>query len=100
MSRKNKKAAGGNQTAFKTKHPTDTAINTNAQRQRLLAALRKGNISTLDARRELDILHPAARVQELREAGHHIITYWHDDATELGQVHRVANYVLLREASV
>lgn len=66
-----------------------------AQRARLLEALRSGPLSTLEARRELDVLHPAARVQELRERGHPITTTWTFEATPCGERHRVARYVLL-----
>jgi hypothetical protein len=69
-----------------------------AQRQRLLAALRKGAISTLRCRRELDVLHPAAGVMGLREDGHNILTAWRVEETDAGIRHRVAEYVLLAEA--
>ena len=68
------------------------------QRARLLAALRIGPISTLDARSRLDVLHPAARIQELREAGHQIVTEWYCQETFVGCPHRVAKYVLLAVA--
>ena len=64
-----------------------------AQRSRLLAALIKGPVSTLAARKFHDILHPAARVQELRNRGHLIDTIWTDDITAEGNVHRVALYL-------
>ena len=64
-----------------------------AQRARLLAALIKGPVSTLAARKYHDILHPAARVQELRNRGHLIDTVWTDDVTAEGNVHRVALYL-------
>jgi len=64
-----------------------------AQRSRLLAALHKGPVSTLDARKYHDILHPAARVQELRNRGHLIDTVRIDDVTAEGNVHRVALYL-------
>ena len=64
-----------------------------AQRFRLLAALRKGPVSTLDARKFCDILHPAARVQELRDRGHCIDTVWVEDITSEGRPHRVAQYL-------
>lgn len=64
-----------------------------AQRSRLLAALIRGPVSTLKARREYDILHPAARVQELRDRGHLIDTVRIDDVTAEGNVHRVALYL-------
>lgn len=66
-----------------------------SQRQRLLEALRQRSLSTLDARRELDVMHPAARVMELRQEGANIITHWSREPTECGGLHRVARYVLL-----
>lgn len=77
---------------------TDTAyyadLSAAAQRLRLLDALRIAPVSTLEARRNLDILMPAARVRELRLLGHVIKTYWSKEATECGRLHRVARYVL------
>ena len=64
-----------------------------AQRSRMLAALHKGPVSTLDARKYHDILHPAARVQELRDRGHLIDTVWVEDITSEGFPHRVAQYL-------
>lgn len=64
-----------------------------AQRSRMLAALREGPVSTLDARKFHDILHPAARVQELRDRGHLIDTVWVEDITSEGFPHRVAQYL-------
>ena len=64
-----------------------------AQRSRLLAALIKGPVSTLKARRDDDIMHPAARVQELRKRGHLIDTVWTADFTSEGNLHRVALYL-------
>ncbi|MHC1790665.1 helix-turn-helix domain-containing protein [Solidesulfovibrio sp.] len=52
-----------------------------------------GPVSTLAARKFHDILHPAARVQELRNRGHLIDTVWADDVTAEGNVHRVALYL-------
>lgn len=66
-----------------------------AQRARLLKALQQRSISTLEARHDLDVLHPAARVQELRERGWNILTHWDSQETKPGHVHRVARYVLL-----
>lgn len=67
-----------------------------AQRQRMLKALRRGHVSTIYARRNLDILCPAARVLELRRAGYRIKTVWVWDRTDCGKSHRVALYVLAR----
>lgn len=69
------------------------------QRERLLSYLREhGSITTIAARRDLDILMPAARFLELRRFSHRIDTVWVDRATEAGRVHRVAKYVLVGEA--
>lgn len=65
-----------------------------SQRMRLLAALRNRSLTTLDARRELDVLHPAMRILELRRKGHDIRTVWTTQATDAGIKHRVARYVL------
>ena len=67
-----------------------------AQRLRLLAELEARNsLTTIEARRDLDILMPAARVFELRARGYDIETFWIDDLTECGRKHRVARYVLM-----
>lgn len=65
-----------------------------AQRAAILWALRQGPLTSLDAMRELGILRAAARVHELREEGHNIVTHWEQQA-ESGYTHRVASYVLL-----
>jgi hypothetical protein len=67
-------------------------------RQRVLAALRLGTLSTFEARRYLDVPHPAGRVQELRTAGHDIATLRTTEASENGRPHVIAVYVLRREA--
>lgn len=67
-----------------------------SQQQRLLQRLRQGSLSTLEARQELDILMPAARVHELRhQQNFNIVTHWEDGKTVKGKMHRVARYVLL-----
>lgn len=66
-----------------------------AQRQRLLDALRKSPVSTIAARRELDIMMPAARVHELRHRfGLVIDLIWVQEPTDCGKLHRVGLYVL------
>lgn len=66
-----------------------------AQRKRLLDALHCGSVTTLEARCNLDILHPAMRVRELRLAGYDIRTIWIDADTGFGVKHRVARYILV-----
>lgn len=69
---------------------------TAAQRNRLLAALRKYPVTTIYARDALDIMAPAARVLELRyNDGLNILTHWKTEQTSCGKKHRVAEYVLL-----
>lgn len=65
-----------------------------AQRQRILTYLYKQPLDTLTARRELDIMHPAARVMELRKRGIGIITVRIDRPSDCGKMHSVACYVL------
>jgi hypothetical protein len=69
------------------------STDTNHQRALLLAWLQSSTITTLQARQELDILHPAARIQELREQGHNIITHRTTEDTGKSK-HRVACYAL------
>ena len=69
--------------------------NTLSQKKRLLDYLRLHNrITTVEARTALDVMHPAARVQELKADGHDIITYRRVIHTGMGS-HRVGEYVLL-----
>jgi len=64
------------------------------QRQRILEWLLQKPLTTYQARQELDVFHPSARVQELKEQGYNIQTHWTTVKTLLGS-HRVAQYVLL-----
>lgn len=66
-----------------------------AQRDRMLSVLRVRSISTIEARRDLDVMMPAARIHELRHReGHEIATVWVNEPTQHGAIHRVARYVL------
>lgn len=69
-----------------------------AQRERLLAALKRGPVDTVHAYRYLDILHVPRRVFELRKQGYDISTHWTQRYTESGNSHRVGVYVLGGEA--
>lgn len=69
-----------------------------AQRGRVVDMLRTGAKSTLQFRRDGDILAPAARILELRKRGFEIMTQWIMQATDCGKLHRVALYVLIRES--
>lgn len=69
-----------------------------AQRARLLAALRKGPVTTFYARGQLDIMHPGGRCMELRRIGHNIVTVRTREPAPCGRLHSVARYVLMQEA--
>ena len=61
-----------------------------AQQLRLIEYLRENKqITTIEARQYLEIMHPAGRIKELREH-HNIKTHWKKQ-----QGHLIANYVLL-----
>ena len=71
-----------------------------AQRARILDWLQSGRtLTTTEARKELDVLHPAMRVLELRAQGIAIATHWTTVETQPGKVHRVAEYALLRQGA-
>jgi len=72
------------------------------QRTRLLNALDKigpRGLSTIELRERFDIMSPAPRVLELREAGYHIDTNWITETNAQGNKHRCARYVLIHQAS-
>jgi hypothetical protein len=70
------------------------STDTNHQRAVIMAWLLNSPLTTLQAREELDVMHPAARVQELRAQGHNIVTHWTTGGTGKAK-HRIACYVLL-----
>ena len=97
MAQKQKAAARASaaKKIFKSKYSNDAA----AQRSRVLDFLRcHGSLSTLDARHLIDVMHPAARVMELRRFGHEIATVWSQETTPEGHRHCVARYHLTSEA--
>ena len=71
-----------------------------SQRARLLDYLHRNSCTTLEAREKLNICHPAARVQELRDAGHDILTFREQDINAQGHRHIVAKYVLMKSAEL
>ena len=71
-------------------------LSAEAQRKRLIDALRCGPITTIEARRNLDILMPAARIHELKhEHGYDIQTFRIRQETDSGKLHSIAKYVLM-----
>ena len=79
-----------------TNYTKPTTNSAGHQRLAILLYLQtSGPLTTLAARHELGICHPAARVMELRKLGRNIITHWRIDHDSAGVAHRVAEYVLL-----
>ena len=78
-------------------HRNHTNTSSGAQRARMLKELRNRALTTLQAGSELDVLHPAARVMELRRTGVSIERIWTYDETSEGYRHRVARYRLTAE---
>ena len=71
------------------------STNTGSQQQRILKYLQENRaMTTLDARTELDIFHPAARVQELRGKGNDIVAHKRWVNTGQGE-HEIAEYILM-----
>ena len=100
----NEKAAGGVETIaaagdvlreHSTTLTTHSGNSTSAQRAKLLERLKLMPVDTITARRELDILMPAARICELRDEGMRIDTVRVIRPTDEGKLHSVALYVLL-----
>lgn len=85
---------------FSTSAFNPTELSAAAQRQRLLAALRVGPVSTISARRDLAVMHPGMRVCELRKLGYSIETLWSRESDQLGVEHRQAKYVLMPTAQI
>ena len=72
------------------------SANIAAQCLRLLHHLKqRGSITTVQARHELDIVAPAARIFQLRhEWGFNIVTVWVNEENPGGGIHRFAKYIL------
>lgn len=70
-----------------------------SQRSTILKHLKEhGSLTTLQCREDLGIMHPAARVNELRGAGHKIVTYWTTSEDRTGTKHREARYVSFHQS--
>ena len=89
----------GHPKAAHNTHPNYNDNSAHSQRMRLLHRLHQSNLTTIEARRDLDILMPAARVFELRARGHDIATFWTEGTTDCGRKHRIARYVLVQRVS-
>lgn len=87
-------APAGTEAQGKTTKSNHSGNSAKAQRDRLQKALRVRPMTTIEIRRDLDILMPAARVFELKRLGERISTFWKRESTESGKSHLVALYVL------
>ena len=87
----------GHPKAARSTHSNYNDNSAHSQGMRLLKRLHESNLTTIEARRDLDILMPAARVFELRARGYDIATIWTEGATDCGRKHRIARYVLTHE---
>ena len=83
----------------KSRTTNNTRTDTEAQLSRVLTVLRCGATTTVQLVREHDILHPPARILQLRKRGFDIATVWVNAETLRGAVHRVGKYVLLGESA-
>ena len=92
-----KKEAGTPRAPAKSSTTNNTRTDTEAQLSRLLTVLRSGATTTVQLVREHDILHPPARILQLRKRGFDIKTVWVSAETLRGAVHRVGKYVLVGE---
>lgn len=86
--------AGGLTTIELTDDVSGYSTDTASQRQRIFQWLLVATLTTLQARKELDVMHPAMRIKELRDQGYNILTHWETVDTGKSK-HRIASYVLL-----
>lgn len=84
--------------ALKTLRDQFKGTDADTQKHRTLIALRQFPLTTFDLSRGLDVYYPPARIKELRDDGHKILTLWRSVITEAGIKHRVGLYVLTAEA--
>ncbi len=82
----------------KADNNTKAIVNHSAsvQRQRVLQFLKeKGSATTIDFRTGVDVLHPAARIMELRKRGYRIVMTWDYAENPGGTTHRIGRYTLM-----
>lgn len=85
----------------KTTKPNFNNNSSYNQRLKILDRLfEKGSITTSEAREHLDVMSPAARIMELKEAGYLIVTIWDSWTSEHNIKHRIGRYVLTQKQPV
>jgi hypothetical protein len=104
----NIKQSKNNGVAASTTTPHNKTIKSNfkdnsAHNQRLKILdwlFEKGSITTSEARQTLDIMSPAPRILELREAGYQIETIWDSWTSEHGIKHPIGRYILTQKQPI
>lgn len=84
--------------ALKTLRDQFKGTDADTQARRTLEGLRRFPLTSFELMRGLDVYHAPARIRDLREDGHHIITLRQSVTTEAGVKHSVGLYVLVAEA--
>lgn len=78
-----------------------TGNETEIQTIRTLVGLQTfGSLTTQDIRQDLDIMHPAGRIKELRDRNYDIRLFWEHYPTTPGKMHRMARYVYMGKLEV
>jgi hypothetical protein len=90
-----KKTTPEKEAALKTLRDQFKGTDANTQAQRTLEALRLFPLTTFELSRHLDVYHPPARIKDLRNDGHNIITLRRQVTTEAGVSHSLGLYVLM-----
>lgn len=79
--------------------PDPDSHSTEAQALRMIQALKAGPVSSIDAARSLDIVHPPSTIRHLRRKGWAIMTEWcYQTAAPGRRPHRVGLYILTKES--
>ncbi len=74
-------------------------VDADTQKARLILALQEGPLTTLEARRHLDVMAVSARIADLRQDGHVILTNTVLQASDLGRTRLIGQYVLVEGAA-
>ncbi len=86
--------SAANAGSAKQNRPVNYNTSTASQQLRTLEWLQHGTLNTFEANLDLDIMHPAGRIRELRAKGHNIITTMIDVYNGKAR-HRIGQYTLL-----
>ncbi|GEM_PF-877198 len=99
MDKTKEKAASTTPTAFQNVQVQFNAKTLGKQALKVLSRLRRKSMTSIELYHDCEVIHPPARIRDLREAGYQIITHWDYDQFAGGELHKVGRYVLLAEPS-